>query len=50
MRLQKKLAFKKYQSQQRDHSSQNQHIYSLGTCVIMGDSILSGTIEENLSK
>ena len=37
-----------YQSQQRDKTSND--IYSPGTCVIRGDSILNGLIEENLSK
>ena len=48
--LQKKIEFNKYQSQQRDKISQDQDIYPPGTCVIMGDSILNGLIEENLSK
>ena len=48
--LQKKIEFNKYQSQQRGKISQDQDIYPPGTCVIMGDSILNGLIEENLSK
>ena len=50
VRLQRKIEFNKYQSQQRDKISQDQDIYPPGTCVIMGDSILNGLIEENLSK
>ena len=50
VRLQKKIAFNKYQSQQRHKISQDQDIYLPGTCIIMGDSILNGLIEENISK
>ena len=50
VRLQRKIEFNKYQSQQRDKISQDQDIYPPGTCVIMGDSILNGLIEENLFK
>ena len=50
VRLQKKLEYNDYQSQQRDKISNDQHIYPPGTCVIIGDLILSGLIEENLSK
>ena len=50
VRLQKKLEYNNYQSQQRDKTSNDQDIYSPGTCVIIGDSILNGLIEENLSK
>ena len=50
VRLQKKIAFNKYQSQQRHKISQDQDIYLPGTCTIMGDSILNGLIEENISK
>ena len=41
--LQKKIAFNKYQSKQRDIISQDQDIYPPETCVIMGDSIFNGT-------
>ena len=44
VQLQKKIELNKYQSQQRDKSSQDQDIYPPGTCVIMGDSILNGLI------
>ena len=47
---QKKLEYNNYQSQQRNKSSNDQDIYSPGACVIIGDSILNGLIEENLSK
>ena len=50
VRLQKKLEYNNYQSQQRDKISSDQDIYPPGTCVIIGDSILNGLIEENLSK
>ena len=50
VRLQKKLEYNNYQSQQRDKISNDQDIYPTGTCVIIGDSILNGLIEENLSK
>ena len=50
VRLQKKLEYNNYQSQQRDKTSNDQDIYSPGTCVIIGDSILNGLIEENISK
>ena len=50
VRLQKKLEYNNYQSQQQDKTSNDQDIYSMGTCVIIGDSILNGLIEENLSK
>ena len=50
VRLQKNLEFNNYQSQQRDKISNDQDIYPTGTCVIIGDSILNGLIEENLSK
>ena len=50
VRLQKKIEFNKYQIQQRDKISQDQDICLPGTCVIIGDSILNGLIEENLSK
>ena len=51
VRLKKKIELNKYQSQQRDKILQVQDIYPPGTCVIiMGDSILSGLTEENLSK
>ena len=48
MRLQKKFEYNNYQSQQRDKISNDQDIYLPGTCVIIGDSILNGLIEENL--
>ena len=48
--LEKRIEFNKYQSQQRDKISHDQNIYTPGTCVIMGDSILNGLIAENLSK
>ena len=50
VRLQKKMEFNNYQSQQRDNISLDQDIYPPGTCVVMGDSVLNGLIEENLSK
>ena len=50
IRLQKKLAFNKYQNQQLNKTSQGKDIYLSGTCVIIGDSILKGIIEENLPK
>ena len=50
VRFQKKLEYNIYQRQQRDKTSNDQDIYSPGTCVIIGDSILNGLIEENLSK
>ena len=50
VRLQKKLEYNNYQSQQRDKTSNDQDIFSPGTCVIIEDSILNGLIEENLSK
>ena len=50
VRLQRKIEFNKYQSQQRDKISQDQDIYPPETCVIMADSILNGLIEKNLSK
>ena len=50
VRLQKKLEYNNYQSQQRDKISSDQDLYPPGTCVIIGDSILNGLIEENLSK
>ena len=50
VQLQKKIEFNKYQKQQRDKISQDQEIYPPGTSVIMGESILNGLIEENLSK
>ena len=50
VRLQKKLEYNNYESQQRDKISNDQDIYPPGTCVIIGDSILNGLIEENLSK
>ena len=50
VRFQKKLAFNKYKSHQRDKNSQDQDIYPPGTGIIIGDSILNGLIEENLSK
>ena len=50
IRLQKNIEFNNYQSQQRDIISNDQDTCPTGTCVIMGDSILNGLIEENLSK
>ena len=50
LRLQKKLEYNNYQSQQQDKTSNDQDIYSAGTCVIIGDSTLNGLIEENFSK
>ena len=50
VRLQKNLECNNYQSRQRDKISNDQDIYPTGTCVIIGDSILNGLIEENLSK
>ena len=50
VRLQKKLEYNNYQNQQRDKISNDQDNYPPGTCVIIGDSILNGLIEENLSK
>ena len=50
LRLQKKLEYNNYQSQQRDKISNDQDIYPPETCVIMGDSILNGLIDENISK
>ena len=49
VRLQKKLEHNNYQSQQRDKISNDQDIYPPGTCVIIGDSVLNGLIEEDLS-
>ena len=46
----KKIEYNNYQSQQRDKTSQDQDVYPPGTCVIMGDSILDGLSEENVSK
>ena len=48
MRLQKKFEYNNYQSQERDKISNDQDIYLPETCVIVGDSILNGLIEENL--
>ena len=50
VRLQKKIEFNKYQSQQQDKILQGQNICPPGTCVIMGGSILNRLTEENLSK
>ena len=47
VRLQKKIEYNNYQSEQRDKISQDQDIHSPGTCFTMGDSTL---IQENLSK
>ena len=49
VRLQKKLEYNNYQNQQRDKISNDQDNYPPGTCVIIGDSILNGLIEENIS-
>ena len=49
LRLQKKIEYNNYLSQQRDKISNDQAIYPPGTCVIMGDSTLSRLIDENLS-
>ena len=48
--MQKKIEYNNYLSQQRDKISNDQAIYPPGTCVIIGDSIFSGLIEENISK
>ena len=48
VRLQKKFEYNNYQSQERDKISNDQDIYLPETCVIVGDSILNGLIEENL--
>ena len=45
--LLKRLTFIKYQSQQLDKNSQGQDIHHSGTCIILGDLILNGLIEEN---
>ena len=50
VRLQKKLEYNNYQSQQRDKTSNDQDTFSPGTCVIIGDLILNGPFEENLAK
>ena len=50
VRLQKKLEYNNYQSEQRNKISNDQDIYPRGTCVFIGDSILNGLIEENISK
>ena len=50
VRLQKKLEYNNYQSQQWDKISNDQDIYPPETCVVIGDLILNGIIEENLSK
>ena len=50
VRLQKKLEYNNYQSQQRDKTSNEQDNYPPGTCVIIRDSILNGLIEENVLK
>ena len=50
VRLQKNIEYNNYQSQQQDKILQHQDIYPPGTSVIMGESILNGLIEENLSK
>ena len=44
------MEYNNYQSQQRDKISNDQNMYPLGTCVIIGDSILNGLIEENICK
>ena len=50
VQLQKKIEYNNDQSQQRDKISKDPDIYPPGTCVIKGDLILNGLIEENLSK